>query len=294
MVGKWHKPENEDRLRKAVAESTSIAGTCRNLGLKGSGGNPANIKHHIVRLGIDTSHHLGQAWNRDNFKEPTNRTHKVAWKSYLIRVHGYRCWECGLSEWMGKPMPLEIDHINGVSNDNRENNLRILCSNCHAQTPTFRNRKRDADVIDSLVKGSGVINNLNTSVYCVLCRYPCQTDEYWHDYCNRCCDCGVPTRRLRCGVCGTGTESPTRKNKSKRSGRPRVKRPPKFCLCGKQISSTATRCKSCAVRSRGTKINWPPVNELLDMLSKSNYTRVGKQLGVSDNAIRKHLKRHQN
>jgi Zn finger protein HypA/HybF involved in hydrogenase expression len=53
----------------------------------------------------------------------------------------HKCSECDLgSEWNGKPIVLELDHVNGVNNDNRLENLRFLCPNCHSQTPTFRGR----------------------------------------------------------------------------------------------------------------------------------------------------------
>jgi len=55
-----------------------------------------------------------------------------------------RCAECGISEWRGKPLTVHIDHINGVKNDNRLENLRMLCPNCHSQTETYsgHNAKR--------------------------------------------------------------------------------------------------------------------------------------------------------
>ena len=55
-----------------------------------------------------------------------------------------RCDFCGLTEWRGKPISIQVDHINGVRDDHRVENLRMLCPNCHSQTPTYgtRNRKR--------------------------------------------------------------------------------------------------------------------------------------------------------
>lgn len=60
-------------------------------------------------------------------------------KQRLIRagILENRCQECGLSEWRGKRLSVQIDHINGIRNDNRLENLRMLCPNCHSQTETF-------------------------------------------------------------------------------------------------------------------------------------------------------------
>ena len=58
-----------------------------------------------------------------------------------------RCDFCGLSEWRGQPLSIQIDHINGIRDDHRLENLRMLCPNCHSQTETYgaRNRKRLTD-----------------------------------------------------------------------------------------------------------------------------------------------------
>lgn len=66
----------------------------------------------------------------------------VTLKKIILARRGYKCEMCGLNEWNGIPAPLEVDHINGVSDDNRSENLRILCCNCHAQTPTYKSKNR--------------------------------------------------------------------------------------------------------------------------------------------------------
>jgi hypothetical protein len=65
-----------------------------------------------------------------------------ALKRRLVESKGRECETCGLSEWMGKKIPIEIDHIDGNATNNHPSNLRLLCSNCHAQTPTHRGFNR--------------------------------------------------------------------------------------------------------------------------------------------------------
>jgi 5-methylcytosine-specific restriction endonuclease McrA len=70
-----------------------------------------------------------------------NNTHL---KKRLIRegLLSNRCYQCGMPPlWQNKPLTLEIDHINGDNRDNTLENLRILCLNCHSQTPYFRRFK---------------------------------------------------------------------------------------------------------------------------------------------------------
>lgn len=59
-------------------------------------------------------------------------------KRFLIETRGYKCECCGISEWKGQKLSLEFDHINGDFNDNSLENVRLLCPNCHSQTPTYK------------------------------------------------------------------------------------------------------------------------------------------------------------
>jgi predicted nucleic acid-binding Zn ribbon protein len=63
-------------------------------------------------------------------------------KRLLIDLHGRRCASCKKRTWMQQPIPVTLDHINGNPDDHSIANLRLLCPNCHAQTPSFTGRNR--------------------------------------------------------------------------------------------------------------------------------------------------------
>jgi len=72
-------------------------------------------------------------------RKGTNRTHL---KGRLIKagLKENRCEECGITEWRGRPLNMELHHVNGDGEDNRLENLQLLCGNCHAQTDNWGGR----------------------------------------------------------------------------------------------------------------------------------------------------------
>ncbi|WP_327183301.1 HNH endonuclease [Streptomyces sp. NBC_01334] len=142
----------EALLREVVAESSSIKEVVRRLGINPVGGNHAHISRRITTLAIDTSHFTvrrgGPKGSRgnpltlgspDTGRIPGSRLRRQLLRRGIEEV----CTTCGTgSEWNGKPLRLEVDHINGDWWDNRPENLQLLCPNCHAVTDTYRGRKR--------------------------------------------------------------------------------------------------------------------------------------------------------
>ncbi len=68
------------------------------------------------------------------------QSYKLKSRLFKEELKQKQCESCKLTEWLGKPIPLELDHIDGNNSNNSLNNLRILCPNCHALTPTYRGK----------------------------------------------------------------------------------------------------------------------------------------------------------
>jgi len=144
---------SESELRQAVAHSTSVAGVLRLLERPDSTHLRTLFPDLTAEYAIDTSHFLGQGHQRGKpgptpFKraedvlvlhEGKHRTRTLLLRRALREIEvPEECAECGVgAEWLGKPMTLEIDHINGDWSDDRRENLRLLCPNCHAITSTW-------------------------------------------------------------------------------------------------------------------------------------------------------------
>lgn len=144
---------SKELVEKYVLECTSIRQVCLKLGISGQGGNFRVIKKFLKDNEIDISHFSGRGWLKgrthshnkipleDILKENSNyQSYKLKNRLLQEGIKDHRCECCSLEKWNNKPIPIELDHINGINTDNRLENLRILCPNCHAQTDTYRGK----------------------------------------------------------------------------------------------------------------------------------------------------------
>lgn len=239
----------DEQFITAVKESESISKVLQKLVLKATGGNYKLAKNRIKKLNIDISHMTG----RGHLKGKThNWSKKKSLEEILIKDSDYansnnlrkrlikegifekKCYNCGLTDWLGARLAFELEHKNGANNDNRIENLTILCPNCHSQTPTYCGR------------------NIHNS------------------------------KQL---------ESNNRLKPKLKIIKPKLILKNNCKICNVKIIKGAVKCKNCFNDFREPKIIWPSKEELELMLTESNFSAVGKKLGVSDNAVRKHLKK---
>jgi hypothetical protein len=139
-------------LINATTLSKSIRQVLFKLKLKPAGGNYKTVLRTIKELGLDISHFTGKGWNKGQVfqsKQPLDlylsnkapiQSNKLKKRLIKDKVFTPICSSCLNSMWLGKPIPLELDHIDGNFGNNQLNNLRLLCPNCHAQTPTYRGK----------------------------------------------------------------------------------------------------------------------------------------------------------
>jgi hypothetical protein len=152
-------------LAALVAECTSVAQVLAKFDLPTEGRAHRELGRRIVALALDTRHFRGHGWSRGETKESHPSVERVSRRNRMTDAEifvenaslykgsrivrrlvelgwDYRCAWCGIVEWRGQRLVLHLDHINGINNDNRLINLRILCPNCHSQTPTYANHRR--------------------------------------------------------------------------------------------------------------------------------------------------------
>jgi len=151
---------SKELLNELVKRHYNVADIIRELGLRVGGGSHNLVAKRIKDYGLDTSHFKNRGWSSTG---ANSRKHSITsftknvlcldgakWTSHALKQKLYEfglkqeiCEKCSQGNvWNNKKLSMHLDHINGDHTDNRLENLRILCPNCHTQTDTYGSKKR--------------------------------------------------------------------------------------------------------------------------------------------------------
>jgi Zn finger protein HypA/HybF involved in hydrogenase expression len=244
MAPKTSILNNKQKLMEAIANSNSSRDVLVYLGLRAAGGNYSALKkaaklfdlelpkYDFSSISTEPREYSPLFPDEQVFVENSTYANRASLKKRMYRM-GYKeeCSECGLGPiWNGRPITLQLDHINGVYNDHRLENLRIICPNCHSQTETFAGRTSVKDKNETFQQ-----------------------------------------RKLRRIIKGSNV-----------------------CLdCDSPIFPNLKRCSLCADTARQNRysVTYPEIDVLIEQLTATSFVKVAKELGVTDSALRKHVKK---
>lgn len=148
-------------LEKLVAKHVSVSSMLRELGINPASGTHRRISKMIIDYEIDTTHflpghvicnlHDRNTRTKEEFineiliEKPNiiRTSHSIKLSLFKFGIFEEKCYVCNIKNiWNGLPLSLHLEHINGNHDDNRLENLTILCPNCHSQTGTYAGKKR--------------------------------------------------------------------------------------------------------------------------------------------------------
>lgn len=289
-------------LLTAVAKVYSCAELCRFFNLSSTGGTVSRLNQRIKILNLDTTHWTGQRWNKGKsslddkrirvksteniFSEESNASASYVRKLILTKnLIEYKCKICNLVDiWNGKKLNLQLDHINGIRNDHRLQNLRWLCANCHSQTETFcaRNIKKkpvsDLDLIDALKTTSNIRQ--------ALIKVGLNNGQHYKRAKKLIKKYGLIGELTYPSVLNTDVElnivgsNPTESIESEI----------KFCFCGNKLKKRRKYCSYDCSHKSTEKVSWEDY-DLLKLSSEYSIEHIGRMLKVSGNAVRKKIKK---
>lgn len=170
MENKIYKLSDEQFV-ELLKKSSTISEVLFKLGytVKGNSWGYSQVKRRMDDLNLDYSIFKGKSAviktgrlnnvRKEDILKENCKHQRTVLRRYVIKNNliPYKCAICGCTEWQGKTLSLELDHINGINDDNRLENLRFLCPNCHSQTSTYGSRNQqlnssEYDIPDDLRK----------------------------------------------------------------------------------------------------------------------------------------------
>ena len=168
MENKIYKLSDEQFV-ELLKKSSTISEVLFKLGytVKGNSWGYSLIKRRMTDLNLDYSifkgkrcmlvNKIAKSIRPEDILKENCKHQRTVLRRYIIKNNliPYKCAICGCTTWQGRTLSLELDHINGINNDNRLENLRFLCPNCHSQTSTYGSRnqqlnKSDYEISDEL------------------------------------------------------------------------------------------------------------------------------------------------
>lgn len=260
------------------------------------------IKKRASMLGLNDNHMLHQGHSKGKTIE--NPNYKYDLKDALIENSPYSrgnlkrrllktgllqniCSECETeATWNGAILVLHLDHINGINDDNRLENLRILCPICHALTPTFRGRNNSKKEFFIQQIDLGQENTFKpVAKKCVSCKEPTINGM---QLCLKCSQEQIQMYDIN------NMPSSSEKKELKPVQRKEIlrRRNNHKCKCGKIIDLSSSMCIDCMKQER--RKNIPSKQDLILSIleTNANFSALGRKYGVSDNAVRKWCKYH--
>lgn len=280
----------EEQWKEVIKNSSSKAEVARKVGRYGGTDFNRRLNEYIKEHHISIEHFTGRYGEhgekyqvQDIFIENSPVSRKVI-KDYIVKYNllEYKCAVCGnIGEWQGLSLTLQLDHINGINNDHRLENLRWLCPNCHTQTPTYNGKNKTKKITTNFTQKEAITAlqqtpNVHQTAKLLGCA---QGGATW-------------TRLNQIKKDNNIIQSDDIKREALRVFKETytnikpVKKINQCKKCGRPLSTNADYCQTC-IHEFQRKCEWPSKEELKLLIRTMPFLQIGQKYNVSDNAIRK-------